>query len=347
MKDYVKLYLNQDKRANEELEKNVKKLQDEGTYPKILEMPLTIQYELTTNCNLKCKHCYNQSGLNHNNDKMKGKEWIDLTKYIISKGGIFQSIISGGEPLLMGDDLITIMDLLHNDGTGFVLITNGWLLNQKWIDKFKKYDFYWLQVSIDGFDKKYHDHFRGVEGSWERAVEGAFNVTKAGIPLVIAHTITPDNLNDLENMVDLSYKLGASSIILGEVSPSGRAIENSEIFMNTEYKNIMYEKIEQVSKQFQGKISIQRASSTKIQLQQYQILPNSGVIIRPNGDVRIDCMAPFTIGNVLENPIDVIWKEKSATCWQNELVTKYIQSVNEFNGESDFLKNYSDSDIRI
>lgn len=37
-------------------------------------------------------------------------------------------ILSGGEPLHLGNDSFDMMDILHDDGTSFVIITNGFLL---------------------------------------------------------------------------------------------------------------------------------------------------------------------------------------------------------------------------
>ena len=41
---------------------------------------------------------------------------------------------------------------------------------------------------------------------------------------------------------------------------------------------------------------------------------NAGGIIRPNGDFRLDCMAPFIIGNVLKTPLKELWQTKGDSC---------------------------------
>lgn len=100
-----------------------------------------LQFELTRRCNVFCKHCYNNSGAdNIEPDAMTPTKWKEFAKYVVSKGGIFECVISGGEPLLLGDDLFGIMDILHNDGTNFLLITNGYLLSHDKIEKLKNTD---------------------------------------------------------------------------------------------------------------------------------------------------------------------------------------------------------------
>lgn len=347
MKNYSQIYGTSDRKYITELNKYIVDLQEKGAYPQKFEMPITVQYELTAKCNLKCLHCYNRSGDGDKESVMTTKQWIDLSKQLVEWGGIFQCILSGGEPLLLGNDLLSIMDVLHDDGTSFVLITNGYLLNQNWIEKLSKYRFFWLQVSIDGAKEEYHDKFRGVNESWRRAVNGAFQISRYGLPLVIAHTVTPENLKTLDQMVDLAYQLGASSIILGEVLPSGRAISNAKIMLTANERNYMYEQIEILQSRYKSKIEIQRSSSVKYQLSRYQIMPNSGIIVRPNGDLRIDCMAPFILGNILETDFSTIWKEKGAECWQQHLVKDFINSIDEFTNENSVARNHVDGDILL
>ena len=137
---------------------NVKKMQSIGLYPKKFDMPILLQFELTHKCNVFCKHCYNNSGT-HNTykDAMTHEKWKQFCHYIVEKGGIFECIISGGEPLLLGNDLFDIMDILHEDGTYFLLITNGFLLTEEKVKKLAKYHYKWIQVSIDGATAEYHD----------------------------------------------------------------------------------------------------------------------------------------------------------------------------------------------
>lgn len=348
MKDWVKINRAIDNKYLTSERENIIRMQKNGMYPNSYDFPLTLQFELTTRCNVFCKHCYNASGgVRKENDRMTPEKWIEFSDYLVKKGGIFQCVISGGEPLLLGDDLFRIMDILHDDGTCFLLITNGYLLDKEKVEKLSKYRYKWLQVSIDGSNEKYHDGFRQMNGSWSRAVRGAFEVTKAGIPLTIAHSVTPQNLGDIDGMCSLAYSLGAGAIILGEVNPSGRSAYSNELLLNYEEKNLLYDKIENNRVKYQGRLDIQRSSTVKNQLLKYQNTPNSGAIIRPNGDVRLDCMAPFILGNILDRDFEKLWKEKAKDCWYNEKVCEYINAFDDLSDINELQKNYVDSDILL
>ena len=346
MKDFIKKYRTLDERNLEATRKNLLALQAAGAYPEKFDYPITLQFELTGQCNLKCKHCYNRSGDADRETLMTPEKWCELSRQIVSDGGIFQCIISGGEPLLLGEKLFDIMDILHDDGTSFVVITNALLLTKKFVRRFAKYRYFWFQISIDGSTAELHDEFRGVAGSFNRAVNGALEISDAGIPLVIAHTVTPKNIAHVEEMVNLSYQLGANSIILGDVMPSGRAYEHEEIILNNEQKNFLYGQIEELSKKYSGKIVIQRSAELKIQMERYMSEVNAGGIIRPNGDFRIDCMAPFTIGNVLEKSVKEIWLTKGIDAWNSDAVKNFVATIDEDKQESAY-KNHVDIDVAL
>ena len=345
MTNYIKKYRTLDERNLQAVKKNLATLQSLGAYPKKFDYPITLQFELTGQCNLKCKHCYNRSGDADRETLMTPEKWCELSRQIVSDGGIFQCIISGGEPLLLGDKLFDIMDILHDDGTSFVVITNGLLLTKKFVRRFAKYRYFWFQISIDGSTAELHDEFRGVEGSFNRAVNGALEISDAGIPLVIAHTVTPKNLAHVEEMIRLSYNLGANSIILGEVMPSGRAYEHDEIILSDEQKNFLYGQIEAFNDKYRGKIAIQRSAELKIQMERYMSEVNAGGIIRPNGDFRLDCMAPFTIGNVLNQTVKDIWLTKGVDAWQSDAVKNFVASIDD--AQTSAYKNHVDTDIAL
>lgn len=347
-KDYIKIFDAVDsKKAKQETE-NIIRMQAAGLYPQSFSYPVTLQFELTGACNLKCKHCYNRSGDKDRIDytRMTPNEWKILARQIVEDGGIFQCIISGGEPLLLGDDLFDIMDILHDDGTSFVIITNGLLLDKQKVKRFTKYRYFWFQISIDGSTATLHDEFRGVAGSWNNAINGAMEIADKGIPLVIAHSVTPKTLPYLEDMVNLAYSVGAGSIMVGEILPSGRAISNEDILLNHEQRNYLYEQINSLSQKYAGKIKIERSMNVSSSMERYVSQPNSGGIIRPNGDFRLDCMAPFTIGNVLENSIIDIWQTKGRTAWHNPKVLDYINSIDKEKQQGN-IQNHVNNDIRL
>ena len=340
-------FLKDRKTANDEAER-INALIANHLYPERFTMPLTLQFELTSHCNVHCKHCYNVSGEDNSaSDPMTPERWKDFARYIVNHGGIFQCVISGGEPLLLGDDLFGIMDILHDDGTNFLVISNCLLMTREKVRRFKKYSYKWFQVSIDGATRERHDSFRQRAGSWDAAIRAVFMLTNAGIPVMIAHTVTPESLPEVDAMCCLAYELGASGIILGEAMPSGRTYANPEILMTREQRNILNETINTNIQRYSGRMTIQRSSGTKIQLMRNLNTPNTGAIIRPNGDIRLHCIAPFVIGNVIDDDFFDVWNAKAHDIWRRQEVLAYVASWDDEDEINHGLRNYSDADTRL
>ena len=295
---------------------------------------------------MKCKHCYNRSGENRPADAMTGDKWIEFAKKLVDKGGILDATISGGEPLLLGDKLFEFMNILDADNTIFNFISNGYFFDKAVLEKLKKYRFYWIQISLDSYSSKLHDEFRGVQGSWERATRASYMVALSGIPLRIASTVTTKDINHLEEFVHMAINLGASYLVIGEVMPSGRAFDNEEIFLSREDMNKFYETTDVLRKQYEDKLLILVSSATRTQLNYSSTEKLDGAVVRPNGDIRLDCTCPFVIGNVLRDDIEEIWA-KYYDCWQNPLVKKFIESCDPISGKNSFAENYNGEDIYI
>lgn len=344
--DEVTKRFNREEASMKIIEREREKMIAEGSYPAKFSFPLAMQFEVTSKCNLRCKHCYNRSGENKMPDAMTGDDWVAFAKKLVSKGGILEATISGGEPLLLGEKLFELMDVLHDDGTFFNLISNGYLFDQKILDRLKKYRFYWLQISLDSNSSEWHDEFRGVKGSWERAANAAYRIALSGIPLRIATTVTPRELEYLEKIVQTAINLGAAYLVIGEVMPSGRAFDNDDIFLSREQLNLFYTTTNELIKRYKDKLSILVSSSPRTQLNYFSTEKLDGAIVRPNGDIRLDCTCPFVIGNILRDDVEEIW-QKYSDCWQHPLVKKFIESCDPISGKNSFAENYNGEDIYL
>ena len=329
-------------------ETEIQKLFDKnGCYSKTGKFPIpALHFELTTHCNAACKHCYNNSGINNIEDKMTPEKWINFTEYLVKNGGVFECILSGGEPLLLGDKLLKIMDILHDDGTCFLLETNGYFINEKIAKYLKKFRYHWLQISIDGVNEEYHDTFRQCKGSWKNAVKGALLVSKNQIPLKIAHCVTPNNIYDIDKMCDFAYSLGASAITIGELCLSGRTSQNLDLLLSIADRKLLSEKISENFIKYKGKMKVKSTNGIKLGLEKRQKKPYASVLIRPNGDIRIDGMAPFVIGNILEDDFMEVWKNKIGSCWKDIRVEKYISEFSDDDRNYRFI-NFIDDDVYI
>jgi hypothetical protein len=116
------------------------------------------------------------------------------------------------------------------------------------------------------------------------------------------------------------------------------------LLLNNEQRAGFWRLIEEQRDIFTGRMQIQRSMSNRTQLEGVADLPAAGAIIRPNGDIRLDCIAPFVMGNVAVFPFYEQW-QKGKNSWQDKRVKDYIESVDLYSGKSGLHKNHVEGDI--
>lgn len=136
-----------------------------------LKLPYKLAFAITYKCNSKCQTCniWKKNQIN----ELSLKEIEEFSE----KNNFFSWFnLTGGEPFLR-KDLVSIVDTFLNNSPNFLflnLTTNGLLPD---LIKEKVQDIISLHipmaivvVSLDG-PKEIHDSIRGVNGSWDKAIE--------------------------------------------------------------------------------------------------------------------------------------------------------------------------------
>ncbi|MDI3473197.1 MAG: hypothetical protein PWQ20_890 [Thermotogaceae bacterium] len=187
--------------------------------------PYIVEYELTTECNLRCKHCYCEAGLKNKNE-MTLEEIKTLMRDLKDTGVELLDLI-GGEPLLH-PAFLDIIAFGKEIGQRIMVNTNGILATEDYVRKIKEFnDEILIGVSLDGPDSETNDFIRG-KGSFERAVSGIKNFVKYGFEVIILSVINKLNWNKLEEMIKLAEVLGVKGMYLDRFIPVGRGELNSE-----------------------------------------------------------------------------------------------------------------------
>ena len=110
-------------------------------------------------------------------------------------------LFSGGEPC-MRHDLIELMQYAKDKGMRVVISTNGTLITPNLAARFAEVGLSYVGVSLDG-GRETHDHFRGVDGSFERAIQGIRNARAAGLKVGLRMTINKRNWEDINDIFDI------------------------------------------------------------------------------------------------------------------------------------------------
>ncbi len=194
---------------------------DGETVPKkASERKPIVVWNITSKCNLKCVHCYNDSGQNNDCVEVttkKAKEILDD----LADFGVPSVLFSGGEPL-MREDLFELIPYARDKGLRTVISTNGTLITSEKAKLIKEYGVSYVGISLDGIGAV-NDKFRGVDGAFDRAVTGIRNCMEAGVRVGLRLTLTKRNVQDIEQLFEFMDKEGVERACFYHLVPSGRA----------------------------------------------------------------------------------------------------------------------------
>jgi len=181
--------------------------------------PFLVVWNFTYNCNLKCKHCYSDSG-NISKMELSTEEAMKVVDQI-ADFGVTSLAFSGGEPL-MRKDFFEVARHAVDAGLYVSLATNGTLLTEENVRKLKEIGLHYVEVSLDGANAKTHDFFRGKKGAFDQTLQGLKNCMDKKICTCIAITATKNNLKEIPSVLEMAENMGINRFTLFNFVPTGR-----------------------------------------------------------------------------------------------------------------------------
>ncbi len=150
-------------------------------------IPWIILFDPTSACNLKCTGCWASEY-----SKALNLSFEDMDK-IVTEGkalGIHAYIMTGGEPMVRKKDLIRLCEK-HSD-CGFMIFTNGTLVDQQFCDDMRRCKNIVLSMSIEGYEEA-TDARRGA-GTFQRVMDAMTLLRKNGLVYGTSICYTRDNV---------------------------------------------------------------------------------------------------------------------------------------------------------
>ncbi len=115
--------------------------------------------------------------------------------------GVPVLLFSGGEPLVH-PRLVEYAQYAVSKGMRAVISTNGTLITREKAQTLKEIGLSYVGISLDGLEPT-HDMFRGVPGSFKRAIAAIEHCQAAGIKVGLRFTINKRNVKDIPGIFDL------------------------------------------------------------------------------------------------------------------------------------------------
>ncbi|MCM8786467.1 MAG: radical SAM protein, partial [Candidatus Omnitrophica bacterium] len=175
------------------------------------------QFDLTYKCDYSCNYCYT---ICFNKEKYLKKE-LDTNKIkaILDKlynEGILWLTFSGGDPLTRSD-FLEIYKYSKEKGFLISILTNGYRIDLKLIDFFKKYRPFLIEITLNSINPKTFKKIIQKNLNSEKVLSVIKKLKKEGLPLKIKTQVIKNNLDEIPKikkfLQKLNLKFYPSSII--------------------------------------------------------------------------------------------------------------------------------------
>lgn len=171
-----------------------------------------LELQVTTRCNLRCRHCYIEAG---GNEELSFKEVASILKEFEDMQGL-RLLITGGEPLLYSQ-FDSLNDFLPSISVRKILLTNGILLTRERAESLRVDE---IQISIDGLESG-HDALRG-NGTFAKTLSALESARGAGIDVSVSTMVHLGNLGEFDGMETLFRSLGVKDWTVDVPCVTGR-----------------------------------------------------------------------------------------------------------------------------
>lgn len=181
----------------------------------------TVYFMPTLACNFRCVYCVIGTQIEKNQNKtcdryMDDETIIQSAKYIVNEAlekgrKELKIILFGGEPSLAVKQNLLLMKTVnelvkaHNDAlkVGYLMISNGYALNEKVIDELMENGLVHVQVTLDG-NKETHDRrrfFINGSGTFEKIVENMKMLATKKLSIALRVNVDQDNCDSIEDLL--------------------------------------------------------------------------------------------------------------------------------------------------
>jgi radical SAM protein with 4Fe4S-binding SPASM domain len=276
-------------------------------------VPLVVSWNVTRKCNSKCPHCY----INATTQQLKNELTTEEAKNLIDQICEVSRpllILSGGEPLLR-NDIFELVRYGAAKGLKMGLGSNGSLIDGTVAKRLKEAGIETVSISLDSHIPEQHDEFRGVSGSWEKAVSAIKALRENGVLVQVNTTVTQQNYDQIDDIMSLAETLGVENFHLFFLVPTGRGVKIADI-SPAKYENMIKTTF---AKAARHTLNVRPSCAPQFM----RIAKDMGLDMRrwirgciaglyycrvyPNGDITPCPYLPIKLGNIREKSFKEIW----------------------------------------
>jgi radical SAM protein with 4Fe4S-binding SPASM domain len=218
--------------------------------------------EMTSRCNLRCRHCYMEGGLARK-DELRLYQWLDLVEEFAAMGGSSLTL-SGGESLLYPSWPVIAR---HGAARGLQLslMTNGAYLDQRALNLLMKLHV-GIGLGLDGITAQSHNTNRGPK-SFDQTMAAFRLVAQNGYQHNTTVCFTPMRFNvyDLPAMIEWMLEMCLPRLYVSLLEERGRAgVFRDKLFLTSDQRVWLLQYLYQRSCELVGLLEIEVTHHTEI-----------------------------------------------------------------------------------
>lgn len=286
-----------------------------------------IQFQYNYTCNFHCQHC----SIKRFQGKKKGRQMqIPDVRNLFKQAdeiGLARVTITGGEPLVF-KDFDELVAAINPQKFYINCDTNGWFLDKKRARHLKKIGVDRIQLSIDSLNPEKHDAFRRKKGAFKRCLRAIEATKAAGLGIFIQTVVWKQRLYSEEFIKFVEYFNNQDiGVFVSYAKPVGSWEGNFDILVNK--KDMKY--MEELEKKYHLFTHLTPAYGLNMGC----IALKGMFSVTQYGDVLPCPYMPISIGNIFEEPLEVIIKRGFGIKYFGERVETCTIAE-----DIDFIKKY-------
>jgi SynChlorMet cassette radical SAM/SPASM protein ScmE len=220
----------------------------------LMPTPRTVDLEITSRCNARCRYCYYQNNKGVEYQDLPTSSWLEFFDEL-GRAMVMSVCLMGGEPLLR-EDFFDLIDGIVKNRMRFQILTNGTRATREFAKRLRKTGrCFSIQVSLDGSRAEVHELMRG-KGSFEPALQAIKVLKEEGLPITVRVTVHGSNIDDLQATAYLLLdELGLPNFSTNSISALGSRAKYGDNLLLTPAQRLQAMKVlALLDKQYPGRI---------------------------------------------------------------------------------------------
>ena len=179
-----------------------------------------VVWNLTRTCNFNCVRCNTDSESKSYPGELTTAECRgvldDLRDF-----GVEAVLCSGGEPMVRRD-FFEIVSYARQLGLRVLLLTNGTLIDRQAAECMAQLELDYVGIGLESISREVHDRLRGVEGAFDRALDGLENLTRVGQHVGLRFPIAEHTCRNLPAFMEFLEAWNVKRVCFQHLCPIGR-----------------------------------------------------------------------------------------------------------------------------